>query len=143
MLATRKVPVVVTVHGGDVFALDQAPLRAAKRFAFGRADAVTVNSSATERAVLDLARPRRLERIPMGIEVDPEVDAGGGGPRAGRAPRLDDGPLVALVGRVVAEKGVFDLHRRRRPLCGPICPSVRAVVLGEGQDRAAAEARVG
>ena len=51
VLATRTVPVVVTVHGGDVFALDQGPLRAAKRFAFGRAAAVTVNSSATERAV--------------------------------------------------------------------------------------------
>lgn len=139
VLATRKVPVVVTVHGGDVFALDQGPLRAAKRLAFGRAAAVTVNSSATERAVLGLARPRRLERIPMGIQVDPRVD-----PlmvnRLRAQHRSDGGPLLALVGRVVAEKGVFDLldavDRLRADL-----PGLRAVVLGEGQDRAAAEAR--
>jgi len=140
VLATRKVPVVVTVHGGDVFALDQAPLRAAKRFAFGRADAVTVNSSATERAVLDLTRPRRLERIPMGIDVDPVVDPAAVD-RVRAEHRLGDGPLVALVGRVVAEKGVFDLIDAVDALRADT-PSVRAVVLGEGQDRAAAEARV-
>ncbi len=139
VLATRKVPVVVTVHGGDVFALDQGPLRAAKRLAFGRADAVTVNSSATERAVLDLTRPRRLERIPMGIDVDPVVDTAAV-ERLRSEHRRGDGPLLALVGRVVAEKGVFDLldavDRLRADL-----PGVRAVVLGEGQDRVAAEAR--
>lgn len=139
VLATRTVPVVVTVHGGDVFALDQGPLRAAKRFAFGRAAAVTVNSSATERAVLDLTRPRHLERIPMGIDIDPVVDPATVD-RLRAEHRSGDGPLLALVGRVVAEKGVFDLldavDRLRADL-----PGVRAVVLGEGQDRLAAEAR--
>lgn len=139
VLATRRVPVVVTVHGGDVFALDQAPLRAAKRLAFQRAAAVTANSSATERAVLGLAHPRRLERIPMGITVDPLVDDAVV-ERLRAAHRAGAGPLLALVGRVVAEKGVFDLldavDRLRVDL-----PDTRAVVLGEGQDREAAEAR--
>ena len=139
VLSGRRLPVVVTVHGGDVFALDQAPLRAAKRLAFRRADAVTVNSSATEHAVLSLASPRRLERIPMGIDVDPVVDPSTVD-RLRDEHRAGDGPLIALVGRVVAEKGVFDLlaavDQLRRDL-----PGVRAVVLGEGQDRAAAEAR--
>ncbi len=139
VLATRKVPVVVTVHGGDVFALDQRPLRAAKRLAFGRADAVTVNSSATERAVLDLTRPRRLERIPMGIDVDPPVDPSVVG-RLREEHRRGDGPLLALVGRVVAEKGVFDLLDAVDRLRSDR-PDVRAVVLGEGQDRVDAEAR--
>jgi glycosyltransferase involved in cell wall biosynthesis len=140
VLATRRVPVVVTVHGGDVFALDQAVLRATKRFAFRRAAAVTVNSSATERAVLDLARPRRLARIPMGIDVDPPVDAA-------LVARLraehwtDAGPLVALVGRVVEEKGVFDLIAAVDLLRDRL-PGLRVVVLGEGQDRARAEADV-
>ena len=129
VLATAKVPVVITVHGGDVFALDQAPLRAAKRFAFGRAAAVTVNSSATERAVRALADPRRLVRIPMGIDVDPAVD-----PalveRVRAEHRQGAGPLVALVGRVVEEKGVFDLIAAADQLRG----DARVVVLGEGQD---------
>ncbi len=139
VLATRKIPVVVTVHGGDVFALDQGPLRAAKRLAFGRAAAVTVNSSATERAVLDLTRPRRLERIPMGIDVDPVVNTAAV-ERLRREHRRGDGPLLALVGRVVAEKGIFDLLHAVDRLRADL-PGVRAVVLGEGQDRVAAEAR--
>jgi glycosyltransferase involved in cell wall biosynthesis len=139
VLATRRVPVVVTVHGGDVFALDQAPMRAAKRLAFRRAAAVTVNSSATERAVRALAAPRRLEQIPMGIVVDPPVDPTVVA-RLRAAHRHGDGPLLALVGRVVAEKGVFDLLDAVDRLRGDL-PDVRAVVLGEGQDRAAAEAR--
>ena len=140
VLATRAVPVVITVHGGDVFALDQGPLRAAKRLAFSRAAAVTVNSSATERAVLGLARPRRLERIPMGIDVDPDVDPATVERVRGRYQR-GNGPLLALVGRVVAEKGVFDLLEAVNRLRSDL-PDVRAVVLGEGQDRVAAEARV-
>lgn len=138
--ATRRTPVVLTVHGGDVFALDQGPLRAAKRIAIEHAAAVTVNSSATEAAVRYLGRARRLERIPMGIDVDPEVDPGR--VAALRAEhRRGDGPLLALVGRVVAEKGVFDLIEAVDRLRADL-PDVRAVVLGEGQDKAAAEAQV-
>lgn len=139
VLATRRTPVVLTVHGGDVFALDQGPLRAAKAMAFRRAAAVTVNSSATEAAVVDLARPRRLERVPMGIDVDPPVDAAAV-ERIRREYRVGAGPLLALVGRVVAEKGVFDLLDAVDRLRADR-PDVRAVVLGEGQDRATAEAR--
>jgi len=131
---------VVTVHGGDVFALDQPLLRATKRLAFRRAAAVTVNSSATERAVLDLAKPRRLERIPMGIDVDPPVDTDLV-ERLRAEHRTDDGPLVALVGRVVEEKGVFDLIAAVDLLRDEL-PGLRVVVLGEGQDRSRAEAEV-
>jgi glycosyltransferase involved in cell wall biosynthesis len=140
VLASRRVPVVATVHGGDVFALDNPVLRRAKRVAVERAAAVTVNSSATERAVLDLGTPKRLLRIPMGINAEPRVD-----PAVvawlRRQHRRGDGPLVGIVGRVVEEKGVFDLLaavdllRRDRP-------DVRLLVLGEGQDRARAEAEV-
>jgi glycosyltransferase involved in cell wall biosynthesis len=139
-LASRHVPVVATVHGGDVFALDQPVLRRAKRYVVERAAAVTVNSSATEKAVLDLGAPKRLLRIPMGINADPIVDQEVVA-RLQREHRRDDGPLVALIGRVVEEKGVFDLIAAVDQLRQRI-PGVRAVVLGEGQDRRRAEANV-
>jgi len=139
-LAARRLPVVATVHGGDVFALDHPGLRAAKRYVVRHAAAVTVNSSATERAVLALGTPRRLRRIPMGVDIDPDVDPAAvarlrGGHRRGV------GPLIALVGRVVEEKGVFDLIAAVDRLRADL-PDVRAVVLGEGQDRERAEADV-
>jgi phosphatidyl-myo-inositol dimannoside synthase len=139
-LSTRRLPVVATVHGGDVFALDQAALRAAKRFVVRNAAAVTVNSSATEKAVLDLGRPKRLLRIPMGINADPIVDQAEVD-RLQREHRAGDGPLIAIVGRVVEEKGIFDLIAATDLLRADV-PDARVVVLGEGQDRAKAEADV-
>ena len=133
-------PVVVTVHGGDVFALDQPGLRSAKRQALRRAHAITVNSSATEGAVLDLgADPARVHRIPMGVDVDRSVDRER--VAAIRAEHgTDDGPLTVLVGRVVAEKGVFDLivAVARAKADGR---EIAAVVVGEGRDREAAKER--
>lgn len=131
-------PSVVTVHGGDVFSLDVPGLRAAKRLALKRATAVTVNSSATEQAVLDLgADPARIHRIPMGIDVDRSVDSARVAAIRAEHGRTDE-PLVVFVGRVVEEKGIFDLvdaladaHDRGMAL--------RGVVVGEGHDRAAAQ----
>lgn len=63
-----RVPHVLTVHGGDVFALRGSIFRAFKRFAIRHADAVTVNSTATETAVREIAPAiRNLRRIPMGV----------------------------------------------------------------------------
>lgn len=133
-------PAVVTVHGGDVFALDQPGMRSAKRLALRRATAVTVNSSATERAVLDLGADRaKVHRIPMGIEVDrpgdPERVAA-----IRAAHRSDDGPLCVLVGRVLAEKGVFDLVDAVA-VARDGGDTITAAVVGAGRDQEEAELR--
>ena len=54
------IPHIVTVHGSDIFALRASLLGRFKRFALRGSSAVTVNSQATEEAVLDLA-PDLLE----------------------------------------------------------------------------------
>jgi phosphatidyl-myo-inositol dimannoside synthase len=134
----RRTPVVVTAHGGDVFGLRGRALARAKRLALERADAVTANSSFTEAALRQLAPALGVvARIPMGVDTaapDTEEVA-----VLRRAHRWGDGPLVAFAGRLVEEKGVDDLLRavaalaRRRP-------DATALVLGDGQDRAAFEA---
>jgi glycosyltransferase involved in cell wall biosynthesis len=133
-------PAVVTVHGGDVFALDQPGLRAAKRMAVRRATAITVNSSATERAVLDLGADRsKVHIVPMGIDVDRRTD-----PTRVAAIRRrhgDDGhPLCVFVGRVLAEKGVLDLVDAVAAAAAD-GRRIDLAVVGEGQDRRAAEHR--
>ena len=101
-----RVPVVITVHGGDVFSLNNVFLVWFKRFAFRCAAAVTVNSSATERAVLNIAPGlRQLHRIPMG--VSPHDKSPDPAPEALRARYgRGEGPLLIFVGRLVEEKGV-------------------------------------
>lgn len=129
-------PHVVTVHGGDLSALNGAILRRLKSLVVSRADAVTVNSSFTAAGVRALCpQPRRLEEIPMGVRTEPL------GPRLEamatsirREHRCGDGPLLLFLGRLVEEKGVRDLLDAM-VILAPEMPDARLLVVGEGQDR--------
>jgi glycosyltransferase involved in cell wall biosynthesis len=133
------IPCLITVHGGDIFALGGRLLGAFKRYALTRAAAVTVNSSATEAAVRAVAPDiAELSRIPMGARVPgpPDADA----LREIRARYAPGGaPLLVFVGRLVAEKGVGDLLRALALLHGEGL-GAHAMFLGEGQERARFEA---
>jgi phosphatidyl-myo-inositol dimannoside synthase len=134
----RRAPVVATAHGGDVFGLPGKALARAKRLALERADAVTANSSFTEAALRRLAPGLgAVARIPMGVDTTAPDPGEVAAVRA--ASRRGAGPLVAYAGRLVEEKGVDDLLRAVAALAARR-PDVTALVLGEGQDRAALEA---
>ena len=134
------IPHVVTVHGSDIFAMRGRAVEQVRRRVLGRADAVTVNSTATEEAVRGAAKcVARIERIPMG------VDAQGLSPTqvalSSELRRLHlrrDGPLVVFVGRLVEQKGVADLLSAVGALSGRH-PDIRAVILGEGPARGVLE----
>ncbi len=133
-----RTPVVITAHGSDVFGL-RAPLFTwFKRVSLERAAAVTVNSSATERAVRDIAvKVARLRRIPMGATLRPP--AGEPNPSALRAQfRRGGGPLLVFVGRLVEQKGIFDLLRAVDHLVKR-GSEVSLMLLGDGPERASLE----
>lgn len=132
-----RVPHVITAHGGDVFALNHPLMTRTKAFAVRHADAVTVNSSATGRAVEQIApQLTMLHRIPMGVSEDPPnaeaVD------RLRRTHRRGNGPLIVFVGRLVQEKGVADVIAAVSILVGTHLDTT-ALIVGNGQDRAAFE----
>lgn len=143
-LATRVVrtPHVITVHGGDLFALRGRTLEGFKRFALTRADAVTVNSSYTERGVRVLAPTLRdVRRIPMGVQGaslgSEEVEH-----RDRLRARFGSGARVAVfVGRLVEEKGIFDFIEALSIL-NQSGVDVRGLVVGEGQERARVESLI-
>ena len=101
-------PVVSTVHGSDVFGLGHPVFTRFKRSALKGSAAVTVNSTATQAAVADLAPDHPDVRIvPMGSDV-----------HARAAPDLVShwrefpartGPLLVFVGRLIEWKGAEDL----------------------------------
>ena len=129
-----KIPHVVTVHGGDIFGLRGVLLTMFKRFALRYADAVTVNSSVTERAVTEIApNIKELHRIPMGVLTHVEKKSPSSVELRNRY-RRGNGPLLVFVGRVVEEKGVEDLIKAVDILL-PQFPDISAVIVGEGQDR--------
>jgi glycosyltransferase involved in cell wall biosynthesis len=131
------VPHVITVHGGDVFALRHPLLTRTKAFALRHADAVTVNSTATGKGVEEIvARLANLSRIPMGVGEDPPDTRRVQEIR--RTYRRRDGPLIVFVGRLVEEKGVADVLEAVAILADTH-PNATALIVGEGQDRAAFE----
>ena len=133
-------PHVITVHGGDVFALPGKLMARFKRFALRHADAVTVKRSVTASAVRALdAGGTPVQRIPMGVSVTSlRRDAEQVAQICARY-RAGNGPLILFVGRMVEEKGVRDLIDAVG-LLGATLPDARALLVGEGQDRAELEA---
>jgi len=128
------IPHVVTAHGGDVFGLQGALLTKFKRFTLRHADAVTVNSSVTERAVTEiLPALKKLHRIPMGVSTN-GVKISESFEELRNRYRRENGPFLIFVGRLVEEKGVEDLIRAVAILV-PSLPDITALIIGEGQDR--------
>jgi len=133
-----RVPLVVTAHGSDLFGLRGGLSTAAKRHALERADAVTVNSSATEQEALALGAPRaRLLRIPLGVADPAAVDAAAVAARR-QALRRGNGPLLLFVGRLVPDKGADDLVAALARLRDTL-PDATVALVGDGPERAALE----
>jgi len=129
------IPHVITVHGGDVFALKGGLLQIFKRVSLGAANAVTVNSSVTEKAVRSIhGEIKNLKRIPMGVDII-DVDR--------KSHSVDmirkkycrgNGPLLVFVGRIVEEKGIGDIIEATDLLKSKF-PDITALIVGEGQQR--------
>lgn len=139
--ARHRVPHLATVHGGDVFGLRGPALAWFLRRALLGADAVSVNSSATEAAVRALAPGlAEVHRIPMGVDPAAAAD-----PRRvaelRQRYRRGAGPLIVFVGRIIEDKGVDDLVAAARLLLAGPQPDTTVALVGAGQhrDRLAAE----
>ena len=134
--APLGIPHVCTVHGGDVFGLQESFLKKFKEFAIRHTDAVTVNSSATRQAVSHLCpNYSALHTIPMGVtpaDGSPQCQVQAKEIRSRF--RRGQGPLLLFVGRLVEEKGLADLLEALA-LLRDSHQDMTLVVVGEGQDR--------
>jgi teichuronic acid biosynthesis glycosyltransferase TuaC len=125
------VPLVVSVHGSDVFfaAPSFASGRAAVRSAFERARLVLANSEGVEAAARALGA-RRTRVVHLGTDLPP---AGALADPAGREP-----PLLVSVAHLVARKRHADVLRAMA-LLRDRRPSLRYRVIGDGPERGALE----
>jgi glycosyltransferase involved in cell wall biosynthesis len=101
-----RVPTVITLHGGDAFALTSPPLQLLKRFALRRCNAWTSNTRTTSAAIAGSDSISQPHLIPMGVNA--EYFASGKRYRL-REDVPDDACVVLFVGRLVEKKGVEDL----------------------------------
>jgi glycosyltransferase involved in cell wall biosynthesis len=123
-LARSDVPVLVTCHGADVYALKGWGIDGLKRQVLSRADGVIAVS---EKMRADLLRllpvPRSIGYAPMGVDLVQTFT-----PADPQQPRDID---LLFVGRLVEKKGLDTLVRALM-LLGEGTPPIRVVVVGDG-----------
>lgn len=140
--AQPRLPLVVSLHGSDVFVAERTGIaRAAARQAFRRAGAVTACSQdLADRAIAIGADPDRMEVVPYGVDsarFKPSTPANRAELRRGAG--IPDGAVVvAAAGRLVRKKG-FEYLVDALPLVR--APNVHLVLAGAGDLGAELEAR--
>jgi glycosyltransferase involved in cell wall biosynthesis len=122
--AAPDVPLVVSVHGGDVLATAQRSGFAARTVArtFAHARLVLANSAGTEARCRALGAPATTV-IHLGTDLPAAPPA-----------RTDRRPTLVTVGHLVARKRHADVIRAL-PQLTPQHPDLRYVIVGEGPER--------
>jgi glycosyltransferase involved in cell wall biosynthesis len=132
--ACPRLPLVVSLHGSDVFVAERNPVaRRVARGVFRRAGWVTACSDDLRTRALALgARSDRSETVPYGVDADrfaPRPAA-----RARRRAELglrEDDPLLFAAGRFVRKKG-FEYLVDAVARLAPAWPALRLVIGGAG-----------
>ncbi|MDJ0709276.1 MAG: glycosyltransferase family 4 protein [Woeseiaceae bacterium] len=125
-------PVLLTSHGGDLYALRGRFLEEIKRRILARVDAVTVVSEAMRQYCEDKKfAPGRIDVQSMGVDLDTTFTPGDSNtPREG----------LVFVGRLVEKKGV-DYLIEAMAILAPQHPELRLKIVGDGPLRKSLEAR--
>ncbi len=124
LMTGKKIPLLCTSHGGDLFALKGKGLQRLKRWVINKSAALTVVSKAMRKTVVAMGiDPDKVEVIPMGVDLkslftpDPCVQR-----------KTDE---LLFVGRLVEKKGVQFLLEAM-PAVLKKHPSIRLILAGSG-----------
>lgn len=142
--AAGRLPLVVSLHGSDVFVAERhAAVGAIARRVFRRAGAVTACSDDLHHRALALgADPATTETVPYGVDTTRFAPS----PQARADVRaslgIGEAPLIFTAGRLVSKKGFEYLIDAVR-LLAPVHAGLHLVIAGGGDLDAALRARAG
>lgn len=120
----KKIPLLCTSHGGDLFALKGKGLQRLKRWVMHKSAALTVVSRAMKKTVEDMGvEPDKVEVMPMGVDLQGLFT-----PDSGVQRKTDE---LLFVGRLVEKKGVQFLLEAM-PAVLKKHPTVRLILAGSG-----------
>lgn len=122
-------PVIVTVHGTDIFALKK--LNFIKAFILKHIDLCTTNSSATYKAAYDICPSAKIEIVQMGVNLklfDPYKKDLSWRKEFGENPKI-----ILGVGRLIEWKG-FGYLIKSLPHILPKFPNAKIVIFGSGPE---------
>ncbi len=126
MLLKNRPRLMITAHGGDVYGLQGPLMKHLRRLVIDQTDICTVVSQTMQRDVLrQLAKPARIEVVPMGVDLKKCFIPIQGDHRKKQ---------LLFAGRLVAKKGV-DYLLRAVPRIWKAHPDVNLLVIGEGPEK--------
>lgn len=132
--ALRRLPLVISMHGSDVFVAEQSKMVArVARWCYRRASAITAPSEdLVQRAVALGAPAARCAVVPYGVDPSQFTRIEGAGPLLREELGLrGDTPVIFAVGRMVYKKG-FEYLIRAVPAILRQHPEAKVVLAGGG-----------
>ena len=123
-----RIPLLVTVHGSDLFPLKSKLLKKLQNFVFKNADHITVNSIATKNELLSRF-PRynyKLSTIPMGIDTRIFKKI-----RIKKPNNYKNNKILLFVGRLSDQKCIQYLIESLKYLYYEF-PQIKLLIIGEG-----------
>ncbi|MBN2700981.1 MAG: glycosyltransferase [Methylothermaceae bacterium] len=125
------IPVIVTAHGGDAFALKSPLLNRIKAWTVDNAAAWTCNTLPTAQAIQTRPSLPPARIIPMGVDYHTFAHAS---PDALIREKADN-RIILFVGRLVEKKGVGDLIEAFGALDRAIQEKTRLWIVGDGSEK--------
>lgn len=124
LMTRKKIPLLCTSHGGDLFALKGKGLQRLKRWVMDKSNALTVVSHAMKKTVVAMGiDPDKVEVIPMGVDLKGLFT-----PDPGVQRKTDE---LLFVGRLVEVKGLQTLFDAMPKVLAKY-PGIRLIVAGAG-----------
>lgn len=130
----RRVPLVISMHGSDVFIAEQSKIvSGVARWCFRAASAITAPSDdLRQRAIRLGAPPSRCHLVPYGVDPGTFTHIENAGPLLRNELNIpSDAPIVFAVGRMVYKKG-FEYLIRAVPAILREHSNVKVVLAGGG-----------
>jgi len=131
-VAAPKIPLLVTTHGGDIYALNAGPVLKLKKWVFNRAAAITTVNSQMKARLVDaqtgFGQPdTKVSVLPMGVDT---ATVGAIAAQASKKPRQ-----LLVVGRLVEKKGIEYLFEALAVLRKKGIDVGQTIVIGDGPIR--------
>lgn len=127
-----KIPYIITAHAGDIFPLRQSFLRFFAKMALENCDLCTVNSNATKKAVLKVAKIKNIKLVPMGVDLR----SFNKNKKSKKTRKLFSikKEFILFVGRLAEKKGVKYLIKAMQSLVKEF-PQSKLIIVGDGPEK--------
>lgn len=128
-----NIPLVVTAHAGDIFTVRSPILRQTVKFVLSNCDACTVVSNGTRIAVENVYQPKKLELIPMGVDLTSFSPTNKDFSIKKNLGLIESDPMVLAIGRFAEKKG-FKYLLKALPSVVQEFPNLKLVIVGFGPE---------